>query len=172
MIHQQLRLPRPIAQVAGAASQSLAYGGIRKTTDQLIGTLQAAWVPITTYQANVVPSPVGIVTNLANGTIQIPKAGVYTIVVNLEVTYTSDNNSSRTAAMRIFNVTDGIAIPDSEWELYAGAYTPGFSNGMSTMTPILQSNKVYRLEVSGGVDSFANFTVKQAVFSAYSLGAV
>ena len=159
-------------QQAGPAAQGLAYGGIRKTTDQNIGTLSSAWVPIAGYQTNVASSPSGVVTDLANGTVQILKPGAYTVVVNLEATYTSDNNSSRTATVRLFNITDNVPVPDSSWELYAGAYTPGFSSGISTITPVSYAGRVYRVDITGGTDAFAAFTIKQATFIVCSIGSV
>lgn len=145
-------------------------GAIRKTTAQNIGNLGASFVPIVNYQTNVFTDNVDVVTNLVNGTVLVTSSGLYEFTVNLDVIMTSDNNSSRFFKLRIFNVTDNVAVPLTTTNIYIGAYVSGFS--FSQTAPLdfelIGINKDYRVEIGGG-DAFTNFQVVDTLFSCMSV---
>ena len=172
MIAQQLRLPHPIKQDwGGAPVTQLCFAGMRKTIDQVIGSLAAAYVPITNYQGEVYTDPFGVSWNLANGTLAMERVGNYTLSIGLDCTFTADNNSSRSTKLRLFNVTTNQAVPDASSNVYAGAYVAGLVlNGPIPVT-ISVPNQVLRLELGGG-STFAAFTVLQANFATQSLGPI
>ena len=150
---------------------AVVMGGIRKTTDQTVGNLGATWIPITNYTTQVFANHPDVDTNLAAGTIAFHKQGSYMVTVNVEMAFTSDNNSSRKTGIRLFDVTDGAAIPNAMVNLYAGAYTNGFTNSTSIPIEISPSTvgKNIRLDIGGG-DTFANVILKAVLLSAVSLG--
>jgi len=154
-----------------AGSGSVVMGGIRKTTDQTVGNLGATWIPITNYTTQVFADHPDVDTDLAAGTIAFHKQGSYMMTANVEMAFTSDNNSSRKTGIRLFDVTDGAAIPNAMVNLYAGAYTNGFTNSTSIPVEISPSTvgKNIRLDIGGG-DTFANVILKAVLLSAVSLG--
>jgi len=171
MIHHQTLLPHPYTQQAGAASQGLAFGGIRKTVDQIIGNLGSPYVLIDAFTTDIFAPPAGIITNLAAGTVQIATPGLYQGIINIEATFTADNNQSRKTNVRIFDVTAGAAVPNALMALYAGGYTSGFSSAVSLMMTLTLANHVFRLEIGNG-DAFTTFVIRQAAFAFTSIGPV
>ena len=155
------------------ASGEVAMGGIRKTTEQTVGNLGATWIPITNYTTQVFADHPDVDTDLAAGTIAFHKAGSYMITANVEMDFTADNNSSRKMGLRLFNVTDNIAIPNASLNLYAGAYASGFANSSSIPVEISASavSKNLRLEIGGG-GAFANVVLHAVLLSAVSLGTI
>jgi hypothetical protein len=154
-----------------AGGGEVVMGGIRKTTDQTIGSLGAAWVPITNYTVQVFADHPDVDTDLANGTIAFHKQGSYMLTANIEMTFTSDNNSSRKTGLRLFNATDNAAIPNASVNLYAGGYTAGFANSISIPVEVSPTTvgKILRFEIGGG-DTFASVTLRAVLLSAVSLG--
>ena len=173
MIHQQTRLPHPYKlDWGGPPAVQQVLGGLRKTTNQNIGNLAAAYVNIVDYQAPVFNDEFGIVSDLTAGTIMLTRLGDYLLNVNLECTFTSDNNSSRNTNLRLFNVSDNIAVPNALTALYAGAYTAGFQSSIVTfITRQAPVNKLFRLQVGGG-STFNAFNILQAAFVLTSIGPV
>ena len=140
--------------------ESKAHGGMRKTTVQNIGNLAATFVPITNYQTYSYSTDVGIVDTLATGQMYIEKAGNYNIGINLECSFTADNNSNRNFRVRLYNVTDAVSAPQ-DISIYAGAYVAG--TVLSALIPInvISPNKYWRVEVGGG-SAFAAFNINSA----------
>jgi hypothetical protein len=140
--------------------ETKAYGGMRKTTLQNIGNLSATFVPITNYQTYSYSIDVGIVDTLATGQMYIEKVGNYNIGINLECSFTSDNNSNRNFRVRLYNVTDAVSAAQ-DISVYAGAYVGGAI--ISALIPfnVTNPNKYWRLEVGGG-STFAAFNINSA----------
>jgi hypothetical protein len=159
--------------VITSLQQEGVRGGIRKTTDQTVGALGATWVSITNYTNQVFVDHPDVDTDLANGTIAFHKAGQYMLTANIEMSFTSDNNSSRKTGFRLFNVTDNVAIPNATVNLYAGAYSAGFTNSTSIpldLSPALAGKNI-RIEIGGG-DTFAAVVFHAVMLSAVSVGPV
>jgi hypothetical protein len=159
--------------VITSLQQEGVRGGIRKTTDQTIGNLGATWVPIINYINQVFVDHPDVDTDLANGTIAFHKAGQYMLFANIEMGFTSDNNSSRKTGLRLFNVTDNAAIPNANVNLYAGAYSAGFANSTSIpvdLSPALVGKNI-RIELGGG-DTFAAVVLRTVILSAVLVGSV
>lgn len=145
-----------------ATSINNTHGGMRKITDQVIGALGATYIPIKPYDSIIYNTNVNINTNLVDGTFRILKQGNYNLIINLSTTLTPDNNSNRNFHIRLYNITDSIPIPNSEYAIYIGAYSGGSANS-TTIGIYLDTNvnKDIRVEVGGG-STFANFTVVSA----------
>jgi len=170
---QPAKLPFPFTGGwGGPPAVQLAFGGLRKTTNQNIGALGAAFVAITNYQAPIFANEFGIATDAANGTLTFARPGNYVLTANIDATFTQDNNTSRSTILRLFNVTDNIAIADASARLYAGGYTAGFQSSNAIAVNInAVVGKALRLEIGGG-STFAAFNIAQAAFSAQSVGPV
>ena len=165
-------VPTPLASPTTVAA-AVVMGGIRKTTDQTIGTLGASWVPIMNYTSQVFSNHPYVTTDLTAGTISFAKAGDYMLTANIEMTFTPDNNSSRKTGLRLFVVTDNAAIPNASVNLYAGGYTAGFANSSSIPVQLSAAmvGKNLRFEVGGG-DTFAAAILRTVLLSAVSLGPI
>jgi len=147
-----------------------AYGGMRRTLDFIIGNLGAAYVPLNNYGTLTNDTTHQITTDLAAGTLVFTKPGPYQISINLEMTFTSDNNSSRSTTVRMYDVTGVVAIPNAAQKMYAGAYTAGFTSGATffvTVAPAMVGHAI-RLEIGNG-DAFTTATIRQMSFAATSL---
>jgi len=173
VIYQQLALPHPIAQVAGPASQGIAYGGMRKTLDQAFGTVGATFMPVTSYTVNVFDPPSGVTTDIFAGSLHIDEKGLYNLVINLVMSFTPDNNSSRIMHFRIFDITDNIPVPNTDTTMHVGGYSGGISQSFSVALSVTDAlvGKHLRVEIGGG-DTFAAVLLTAALFSVTSIGAV
>jgi len=179
VIHPQLLMPHPLAQQPAinaldarvtALEAGPAYGGMRRVVDFIIGNLGAAYVPLNNYGTLTSDDTHQITASLSAGTLVFTKPGPYQISVNLEMTFTADNNSSRSTTVRMYDVTGAVALTNAAQKMYAGAYTAGFASGATffvAVTPALVGHAV-RLEIGNG-DAFTTATIRQTSFAATSL---
>jgi hypothetical protein len=150
--------------------ENKAYGGIRKTTDQVIGTLGAAYVSIINYQTNSFSDNKNIVVNLLNGTLSFNTPGNYTFIIGLAVVFTQDNNSSRFFNVRLFNTTDNVVASNTTLSYHVGGYLAGTTLSITgtVYIPPGSENKEYIIQIGGG-DTFATTVVNDSEFVAMQL---
>jgi hypothetical protein len=121
--------------------ENKAYGGMRKTSVQTIGTL-------------------------GTGTISPTVAGQYNVIVNFEFTCTVNNNNSEQFNIQLYNVTDAVMMPTTTMSVWQGANQNGAA--ISAIAPFTITaaniNKLYIMRVSSPTN-VSNFVVTQASLS-------
>lgn len=147
-----------------------ARGCMRKTTTQVVGALTTTFVPIVNFQGSIFPKPDGITLDLVNGVFSVQNAGDYFLDVNLEVECTPDNNSSRKMTVRLFDVTDGLAVPNMDAYQYIGSYAAGFSTAISIPFHLnVDSTGInFRVELNG-VSNFVGVNILRASIAVTSV---
>ena len=171
MIPSQLRLPHPYAQelVSDRAAVVAAYGGMGRATNQVLGTLGAAYVNIANYTEQRFNPNVNVTTDLVTGYYSVLRASVYNLSFEFGFTCTSVN-TGRNFNARIFNVTDNVAIGDV-FPIFVGRDTDGGSASASVLfnLPAAGVGKNLVLQLGGG-DSLSTFTITHMVLSISGAG--
>jgi hypothetical protein len=146
--------------------ENKAYGGMRKTSLQNIGTLGTAWVNIINYTTTTFDFNKGVNVNLANGTISPTVAGDYNLVLNFEFTCTVGNNQSEQFNIQLYNLTDLVALPTTTISVWQGANQNGASiNAVAPFTIQKAAiNKLFIMRISSPT-TVTNFIVTQASLS-------
>ena len=143
-----------------------AQGGIRKTSNQAVGTLGAAYVTVTNYDSVAITPIGGLTLDLAVGSVETTYPTNYVVTVNTTFSCTPDNNSSRFTYYRLFNATDNAPVADSERIIYVGAYAAGGTINLSSplALPALLFGKKLVVQIGGG-STFASVIVDSAAFT-------
>ena len=178
----------------GIANPAPLSGGIRKTTSQTLGTLNATWQTISNYQSNVFTTPIAVTSNLANGSLAPGLAVAATMIVNLEATLTADNNTGRVIDLRLWNTTDNVQVGTQTVQIFVGAYQAGFYvsisfpaqidasavgktvvvqvNSTSTISNVVVTSAAFVMQAtSGGSVTSVNGNTGVVVLNAASVGA-
>jgi hypothetical protein len=146
--------------------ENKAYGGMRKTSVQTIGTLGTTWVNIVNYTATTFDANNNVNVNLTTGTISPTVAGQYNVIVNFEFTCTVNNNNSEQFNIQLYNVTDAVMMPTTTMSVWQGANQNGAA--ISAIAPFTITaaniNKLYIMRVSSPTN-VSNFVVTQASLS-------
>jgi hypothetical protein len=148
------------------ALENKSRGGMRKITNQTIGTLGAAWVNITNYDSNTFSVLEGVNINLVTGTLSPTIAGDYNLICDFEYTCDATNNKGENFDVQLYNVTDAVVVSNVQVRVWQGAYQGGGSIG-SVMPFTLASsalNKQFLLRISSA-SSIATFVVTQVGFT-------
>jgi len=90
--------------------------------------------------------------------------------VNIEVSCTPDNNSSRSFIGRMVNNTTNVPVPNVNIVEYIGAYAGGVSSGFTFPATISAPGTVFRLDLISKTGTFGAFAVDNCVFSAIRVG--
>lgn len=159
------------ATPAGGGSGVQQLGGVRKTTASTAITLGAPFVSIIGYDTNAYTTPVGITTDLVNGSITLSKAGNYDLTANLLVTYTIDAAANRAFGVRVIDAIDSTVIASTT--VYAAQYTGGTSVGFGIPVTIAAGRVGHPLIMQiGNGSAFTNFVIGSATLSATSVGPI
>ena len=149
------------AQATADAAVKAMYGQVRDNTPQA-QTINAGWTPLLNYDT-ALPSPVGVTQNLAAGTLELLGPGVYSLNATFDITFTS-SNAGRNTHMRLFNVTDGVAVID--FQVPIGRDVDGATAAVTGLFDAPTGNKVCRLEVGGG-DALSNVSRRGCAFGVH-----
>ena len=151
-------------------SVEAVFGGMRKTTQQVIGALGAGWVPITNYQAEVFLNPQGIVSDFASGEFALTEPGNYLITLSFDTTFTASAVTGRAYNLRLYDVTNAAAVPDMEEHCFIGQFASQFTPHTTlplTVTTALVNAQI-RVEIGNG-DVFAAFNVDNGSIAIYRI---
>jgi hypothetical protein len=136
--------------------ENKAFGGLRKTTAQIIGSLAATYINIVNFQSTAFSTNNGVTTSLANGTFSISTVGNYILEVNLEFSFTSGNKGEY-FNVQIYNVTDAVAVANMEYTIHVGGYQDGGTSSASipfTLGALVNKTLVFRVGNSSGLSGF------------------
>ena len=172
MIFSLLRLPHPLAvnplteilarltvlEAKVATLVVAARGYMVRNTNLVLGALGATYQSVTGYTSNSV-SNIGVVTNLAAGTIRVLRPGTYQVIVTLGFTCLSQN-SGRNTNLRLYDTVANAAVTGT-FPIYVARDTDGGSTSV-VLLAVVNSTSAEVVAQLGGSDSFTNFTITTA----------
>lgn len=145
-----------------AAAVAAGYGGIKQATPQAIADIAAAtYQDVTTWDTDVIASPVDVTQSFATNSISIDGKGVWAISMSIELEFVS-TNGDRKISLQLYNASEVAEL--GHFGFYLGRNQAGADLSITLKMfdlPLTSIGDALTLRIGNG-DAFTGVTINAA----------